>query len=188
MASAQSTYDQLKTSIAYQKATLESDIAARQADSRSAGQTGRAEAAAVQQEIQQADAGVNEARAQMELPASDWERSQTLYKNDDISKQQYDQARTKFETANAVLAQAEERAMVQEGPRKEDIAGGPRRVARAQAAVQTAEANRMDLRREQENWSRAGPRSTAPEAQAGIAEAQLDDTDHHAVPSTAWCW
>ena len=39
---------------------------------------------------------------------------------------------------------------MQEGPRKEDIAGARAQVAQAAAAVQTAEANRIDLRRKEQ--------------------------------------
>jgi HlyD family secretion protein len=113
----------------------------------------------------------------MELARSDWERAQTLYKNTDISTSQFDQARSKFNAANAVLAQAEDRArLVQEGPRQEEIAGARAQLARAQAAVRTAQANRIDLRRKQEQLVQLRADIDRARAQVGITEAQLNDT------------
>jgi len=176
--SAQSNYDQLLTSIAFQRATLESDIAARRADLGEA--TAKLDAllnGSRSQDIQQAEAAWNDAKSQLEFARLDWERAQTLYKNEDISTQQYDQARTKFESAGAVLRGAEEKlSLVKEGPRKEDIAAGRAVVARAEAAVRTAEANRLELqRREQELVARKAEIDRS-KAQVGISESQLDDT------------
>ena len=64
-------------------------------------------------------------------PRLDWDRAQELFKNDDISKAQYDQYRMRLDSTTAVLRQAEEQsALVVEGPRKEDI-----EAARAQVAA-----------------------------------------------------
>src|SRR5579863_187142 len=176
--SAQSSYDQLVTSIAFQKATLESDIAARQAEVNVAqAKLDELLSGSRPQDIQQADAAVTDAKAQLDFARLDWERYQTLYKNDDISKQQYDQARTKFESVTAQLRQAEQKeSLVKEGPRKEDIEGARADVARAQAAVKTAEANRLELqRREQELIARRAEIEKS-QAQVGISNSQLDDT------------
>ena len=176
---AKSNYDQLVTSIAFQKATLESDIAAKQAELNVA----QAKLDVLlngsrQQEIQQSAAAVNDAKAQLEFARLDWERSQTLFKNDDISKQQYDQARTKFDSATAMLRQATEKdSMVREGPRKEDIAGARADVARAQAAVKTAEANRLEVQRREQELGERQSEIQRTEAQAGISQKQLSDTE-----------
>jgi HlyD family secretion protein len=178
ISSAQSAYDQLVTSVAYQRATLEADIAAR-----------RAEQAAVQarldalvngsrpQDIMQAEAAVNDAKAQLEFARLDWDRAQTLFKNEDISKQQFDQARTKFESAGQVVKQAEERySLVKEGPRKEDIAAARAEVAKATAAVATAEANRLELQRKEQELVARRAEIDRARAQAGVSESQVDDT------------
>jgi HlyD family secretion protein len=176
---AKSNYDQLVTSIAFQKATLESDIAARQAELNVAqAKLDELLNGSRKQEIQQSEAAVNDAKAQLEFARLDWERSQTLFKNDDISKQQYDQARTKFESATAMLRQAEEKdSMVREGPRKEDIAGARADVARAQAAVKTAEANRLEVQRREQELGERQSEIQRTEAQAGISQKQLSDTE-----------
>lgn len=178
ISSAQSNYDQLVTTIAYQKATLESDIAAREAELSVA--QAKLEAllsGSRKQDIQQAEAAVNDAKAQLEYSRADWDRAQTLFKNDDISKQQYDQLRMKFDSATALLRQAEERySLVKEGPRQEDIAGARAEVARAQAAVKTAEANRLDLKRREEELVARRAEIDRSKAQAGISAKQLEDT------------
>ena len=178
VAGAQSIYSQLKTTIEYQEATIDSDIASRQAQlAQQQAHLDELNAGSRAPEIRQADSSVNEARAQMELAKADWARAQTLYKDTDISTSQFDQARTKFDAANAVLAQAEDRArLVQEGPRKEEIAGARAQLAAAQAAVRTAQANRIDLRRKQEELAQRLSDIQRAQAQVGITEAQLSDT------------
>jgi len=179
VASAESNYQQLQTAVAYQKATLESDIAARQADLNRA--TANLEAmlnGSRQQDIQQAAAGVNDAKAQVGLAQADWDRAQRLFKNEDISRQQYDQFRTKLESAQAVLRQAEERySLVKEGPRPEDIAAARAQVAAAKAAVATAEANRLELKRKEEQLSGAQDEIRRSQAQEQISQTQLADTE-----------
>ena len=175
---AQSNYEQLVTTIQYQEATLESDIAARHADRDEArAKLDELLAGSRPQEIQQADAGVRDARAQLDLAKSDWDRYQTLYKNEDISTQQYDQARQRFNSATAQLQQAEQKAaLVHEGPRKEDIAAARAQLAHAEAAVATAEANRIDLQRRKQELVARKAQIEQAQGQAGISEAQLDDT------------
>ena len=93
-----------------------------------------------------------DAKAQLEQAKLDWERAQELFKNDDISKAQYDQYRMRFDSTAAALRQAEEHlALVVEGPRKEDIEAARAQVASAQAALGVSEANR---------WSSSGAKKT----------------------------
>src|ERR1035437_6978951 len=148
---AESSYRQMQTSIDYQKATLESDVAARRAE-------------------------VNDARAQLEFARSDWARMQALYKNEDISKQQYDQSRMKFDSATAQLHQAEEKlGLVTEGPRKEEIAAARAALARAQASLRTSEANRLELLRKEQELLQRNAEIKRSRAQEGISQSQLDD-------------
>jgi HlyD family secretion protein len=175
---AQSAYDQLITSIAYQQATIDSDIQSKQADLNQAqSRLEELQTGSRPQEIQQSDAALTEARAQLEFAKSDWERAQTLYKNTDISTAQFDQARTRYNAAEAQVKQAEQRtAIVKEGPRKEEIAMAKAQVARAQAAMKTAEANRIEVQRKQQELTARKAEIERARAQAGISEAQLGDT------------
>ncbi len=179
---AQSNYDQLVTSIQYQEATLESDIAARKADLDEArAKLDELLAGSRPQEIQQAEAQVADAKAQLDQARADWERAQMLYKNEDISTQQFDQYRQRFDSAAALAHQANEKAaLVKEGPRKEDIAAGRAQVARAQAALGTAEANRIDLARKKQELVARKAQIEQARGQAGISEAQLNDTEIYA--------
>jgi HlyD family secretion protein len=179
VSSAKSSYEQLLTSIEFQKSTLESDVAGRKAELASAQAKLDARVNGNRkQDIQQADAAVADATSQLEFARLDWERSQTLYKNDDISKQQFDQSRTRFESATAQLRQAQEKAsLMKEGSRPEDIASARADVARAQAAVQAAEANRLELQRREQELVARQAEIQRTQAQVGISESQLNDTE-----------
>lgn len=179
VASAESNYKQLQTAVAYQKATLESDIAAREADLNQA--TANLEQllnGSRQQDIQQAAAGINDAKAQVDLARADWERAQQLFKNEDISRQQFDQYKTKVDSAQAQLRQAEEKySEVKEGPRVEDIAAARAKVAAAKAAVATAEANSLELKRKEEGLAGGLDEIQRSRAQVEISQTQLADTE-----------
>lgn len=167
------------TAIQYQRATIDSDVELKKAQlEQAAAKLAELRAGSRSQEIAQAQAAVADARTQAEWARLDWERAQKLYKDEDISTSQYDQARTKFQSAQALLRQAEQRyAMVQEGPRKEEIAQAEAQVAQARASVRLAEANRLDLkRREQELGARRAEIDRA-KAQLAISETQLNDTE-----------
>jgi len=178
IASADSQFQQLQTSIAMQKETLESDIAAKKANLAQA----QAHLDALlngsrPQEIQQARAAAADARAQYQLANDDWTRAQTLYKNEDISRAQYDQYHTRLNSTEAILHEAEHRlSLVEEGPRKEDIAAARAQVAGANDAVKLAEANRLELRRKEEEVAQRQAAVQQAKAQAGITNVMLGDT------------
>lgn len=178
VASAQSDYEQLQTAIAYQKATIDSDIAAKVADQAQAqAKLDELLAGSRKQEILEGDAGVNDAKSAYDMARADWERAQTLYKNEDISRAQYDQAKMKIDSTAAQLNQAQQRlALLQEGPRKEEIAAARAALARAQAAVQQAQANRIDLKRKEQELQSRQADIAKSRAQAGMTKTQIDDT------------
>jgi HlyD family secretion protein len=178
VASADSQYQQLQTSIAMQKETLAGDIAARKAD------LAQAQAHLEEllngsrpQEIQQSRASASDARAQYQLAKADWDRAQMLFKNEDISRQQYDQYHTRLDSAQAILHESEHRlSLVEEGPRKEDIAAARDQVASAEQAVKLAEANRLELQRKEEQLGQQKAAIDEAKAQAGITSVMLSDT------------
>jgi HlyD family secretion protein len=129
------------------------------------------------QEIEQAQAAVTDARTQAEQARLDWDRAQTLFKNDDISRAQYDQARSKFDSTRAVLKQAEEKyALVKEGPRREQIDAARAVLARAQAALKISEANRLEIQRREQDLATRKAEMQRARAQLGVTESQLQDT------------
>ena len=111
VAAAQSSLQQLQTSIEYQQATLESDISTRRAElAQAQARLDDLLAGSRPQEIQQAQSAVTDAKAWNDQARSDWERAQALFAREDISKQQFDQARAKLDSTAAQLRQAEEKA------------------------------------------------------------------------------
>jgi HlyD family secretion protein len=176
--SAESQYQQMQTSIQWEQQTLESDIALRRAEQRAAqAQLDQLLAGSRPQEIQQARAAVADAKAQHDQAQADWDRAQELFKNDDISKQQYDQYRMRLDSTAATLRQAEERsALVLEGPRKEDIEAARAQVARADAAIRVSEANRLELKRRQEDLVAHRADISRARAQVAMTDTQINDT------------
>jgi HlyD family secretion protein len=110
------------------------------------------------EELAAADAVLRRAQAEAERARLDAERYDGLYKKGIVSAQQYDLARTSYETARARQREAEEQyKLVKEGPRKEQIAqaraawlqaqerfrlvkNGPRRETIAQARARLRQA------------------------------------------------
>ena len=179
VAGAESNYRQLETAVAYQKATLESDIDAKQADlNRASSNLEELLNGSRQQDIQQAEAGVRDAKAQVDLAQADWERAQRLFKNEDISRQQFDQYKTKLDSAQAMLHQAEQKySLVKEGPRPEDIAQARAQVAGAKAALANADAQRLELKRKEEAMAGGLDEIRRSKAQVDISQTQLADTE-----------
>jgi HlyD family secretion protein len=120
---------------------------------------------------------VDAAQSEWTRAKRDWDRAQTLYKNDDISTEQNDQFRSRWQNAEAALKQAKERAaLVEAGPRAEVVEAASGQVRRARGAVKVAEANGFELkRREQELAVR---RAAIAQSRANIAviDSQLADT------------
>jgi len=178
LAGAQVQLRETATLVDWQRQTLESDIALRRAEVRAAqAHLDEMLAGSRPQEIQQAQAAVTEAKSQHDAAKLDWDRAQELFKNDDISRAQFDQYRMRNDSTAAALKQAEERmAMVKEGPRKEEIESARAQVARADAALRVGEANRLELRRKEEDLQARRADVTRAAAQVGMTDTQIDDT------------
>jgi HlyD family secretion protein len=178
LAAAESQLTQLRTAIEYQRASLAAETNLRLAELRQA--EARLEellAGSRPQEIHQAQAVAEAARAEYERAAKDWERAQLLIRNDDISRAQFDQFRTRYEAAGAQWKQAEQAlALVKEGPRKEQIESARAQVSRARAALKLTEAAQLDLKRREEELAARRADVERGRAQVGIAESQLADT------------
>jgi len=88
------------------------------------------------QEIQLAKAEMNQTLADMEKRKADMERAKRLVKDNYISAQEWDAARTAYEVAVATHQKTKENyALVVEGPRKEEIAQARAQADQAQAAL-----------------------------------------------------
>ncbi len=166
------------SALKWQRETMQADLQLRKADlSAAESQLLQLKNGSRPQEIQEAKAAVDAAQSQYDQAKNDWERAQTLHKNDDISTSQYDQFRTRFESADANLKQAKERAaLVLAGPRAETIESASAQVERARASLKMGQANAIETtRREQEIAARRSDIERA-RAQIALIDTQLADT------------
>ncbi len=178
VAGAESQLTQLRTGIEYQRASLAAQTSLRQAElAQAEARLAELLAGSRPQEIEQARAAADAARTEYDRASKDWERAQLLIKNEDISRQQFDEFRTRYQAAGAQLQQAQQAfALVKEGPRIEQIESARAQVNRARAALQLTEATRFDLKRREEEVAARQADIVRSRAQAGIAESQLSDT------------
>jgi len=176
--SAETQFREGETQVEWQRATLDSDINLRKAEVRaSEAHLSELLAGSRPQEIQQARASVADAKAQNDAAKLDWDRGQELFKNDDISRQQYDQFRMRNDSTAAALHQAEEHlALVVEGPRKEDIESARADVARAEAALRQSEANSLELKRREQDLKARRAELARAAAQVAMTDTQINDT------------
>lgn len=176
--SAEAQLAEALTTLEYQKATLASDVDARRADLAAA----EAKLAELQngsrpQEKQDAKAAVDSAQSEVARSKADWDRAQTLFKNDDISRAQFDQFRRNWETATAALRSATERQdMVLVGPRVEEIDGQIAQVAHARAALKTAEASALQVKQREEDLAARRADIAHSRASLALIDWQLSDT------------
>ncbi len=176
--SAKAQLAQAETSVQWQRETLPADIAQRRADLASAeARLMELRNGARPQEKLDARAAVDSAQSELERSRRDWDRAQTLYKNDDISTAQYDQYRNRFENAQAMLKQASEReALVLAGPRIEVIDFQAAVVERARAALKMSQANSLELKRRAQELETRRAEIDRAKANLAVIEAQLRDT------------
>jgi HlyD family secretion protein len=178
LASAEAQLAQAETSVEWQKANLAADVQQKRAD------LGSNESKLLElkngsrpQEIQEAKAAVEAAQSEWNRAKRDWERAQTLYKNDDISTEQFDQFRSRWQTAEASLKQAKERAaLVEAGPRMEQVEAASGQVQRARGAVKMAEANGFELKRREQELATRRAEIARSNANIAMIDAQLADT------------
>ncbi len=175
---AESQLAQLETAIDYQRATLAAQLEERRAAVEAArAQLAELEAGSRPQEIERARARLEEARTEFERARSDFERIATLQRTGDVSRAYYDQVRARFEAARAQMRQAVEAlAVIEEGPRKETIAGARARLEQAKAALTTTEALRLELRRREQELEMRRAEVERARAQLALIESQLEDT------------
>jgi HlyD family secretion protein len=178
VASAEAQLAQAQTAIEWQRATLAGDIEQRRADLASnEARLAELRNGARPQEKLEAHAAVEAAQSEYDRAKKDWDRAQTLHKNDDISTSQFDQYRNRLESADAMLKQAKEReALVLAGARSEQVDAASGQAERARGALKMAEANTLELKRREQDL--AGRRAEIERSKANLAliDSQLADT------------
>ena len=104
LTSAETQLAQADTSLSGRRQTLAADIEQRRADLASnEARLAELKNGSRPQEKQDAQAAVDAAQSELERAKRDWDRAQTLYKDDDISTAQSDQYRNRWESAAAAL-------------------------------------------------------------------------------------
>jgi HlyD family secretion protein len=178
LSSSESQLMQARTALEWQKATLAADLDTRRADLAAAeARLAEMRNGARPQEKLDAKAVVEAASAELDRARKDWERAQTLFKNDDISAAQFDQYRSRFENADAMLKQAKEReGLVLAGPRAEQISAQEAVVERAHAAVKMSEANALEVKRRTEELTTRRAEIGRSKANLNLIDTQLSDT------------
>jgi len=175
---AQATLSESESALRWQRETMQADLQLKNADlSAAQSQLLQLKNGARPQEIQEAHAAVSAAQTQYDQAKKDWERAETLYKNDDISTSQRDQVRTRFDAAEANLKQVKEHAgLIEAGPRSELIESASAQVERARAGVRMGQANAIETqRREQDLVARQSDIQRA-KSQIALIDSQLADT------------
>jgi HlyD family secretion protein len=169
---------QAETSLQWQKENLAADLEQRKADMGSyQARLEELKNGSRPQEKQEAKAAVESAQAEYERAKRDWDRAQTLYKNDDISTAQYDQYRSRWEGSEAALKQAKERqALVLAGPRDEQIEAASAQVQRARASVRMAESNALEIKRREQELAYRRSEIARAKANLALIETQLAET------------
>src|SRR5215472_3719930 len=176
--SAETQLDQAMSSLEWEKANMAADVEQRRADVASNdARLAELNNGARPQEKLQAKAAVDSAQSEYERAKRDWDRGQTLYKNDDISTAQYDQYRNRFESADAALKNAQEtQGLVLAGPRREQIDAAQGQVERARGALKMAEANTLEIKRRQEQITTQRAEIARSRASLALIDSQLADT------------
>jgi HlyD family secretion protein len=168
---------QAETATRHQRESVAADLDGRKAELNSAqARLRELQSGSRPEEVQEGRAVVSAMEAEFERARGDWERAQVLFKNDDISRAQFDQARARYESANATLRERRERLkLVEAGPRAEVIEAQASQVERARAGIRLAEANTIETqRREQEIAARRADIERA-QAQVAVIDSQIQD-------------
>ena len=176
--SALSQLAQAETTLQWQKDNVAADIEQRKADLASnEARLAELKNGARPQEKLDAKAAVDAAQSELDRAKNDWDRAQTLYKDDDISKAQYDQFRNRFESATAALNSVRERqALVLAGPRVEQINAQQGVVERTRAALKMAEANLLQIKQREQDLVTRRADIERSRASVALIDSQLADT------------
>ncbi len=177
IAAAEARVAQAGAALAFGRENVASAVAQRQAEiAASEAALRELKSGSRPQEIQQAEAVVEAARAQAAAAQAELRRGQELFETDDISAQAHDQLKTAAQSADATLRQSEERlALVREGPRREQIEAAQAQTERARAALRNAEAGGLDVKRLQQEISGRRAEVEAARANLAVLETQLAD-------------
>jgi HlyD family secretion protein len=178
LVAAETQVAQAETAIQWEKANMAADIEQKRADlSSNESRLLELKNGSRPQEIQDSKAAVDSAQAEWDRAKRDWDRAETLFKDDDISTEQYDQFRNRWQNAQAALKQTQERySLVLAGPRAEQVEAQAGQVQRARGALKMAEANALELKRREEELDTRRAEIAQARASIALIDSQLADT------------
>ncbi len=168
---------ELRALIRFQEENLAAQMKLRQAELRQAeALLDQLREGSRRQEIEQARAAVEAAQAEEARARADWERAQTLYAAEDISAAQRDQAESAWKRARAELSRLQEQlALVQEGPRRQDIEAAQAGVARAEAALRQTSAQELEIARNRQALQTLAAEAETLQARLAQVESRIAD-------------
>jgi HlyD family secretion protein len=168
-----------ETSLELQKRTLKADLEVRQAEIRSAeAHLKELRKGARPEEIQEATDVVRGAQAEFQRAQQDYERAERLRKNDDIPLSQLEMSRTRYDSGQASLQQAQEHLkLIQAGSRVETIEGAEAQLARSHGALNEGMANELQVQRSEEELAVRAAEIDRAKAQIAVIDAQLKDME-----------
>ena len=178
VASAQSGIAQMSTAIVFQQEVLLRETQVRKSEIAAAeAQLNNLLAGSRKQEKVQASSTLEDARAQYQQSKKDWDRAERLFKNEDISRAQNDQAQTRLLITEAAMHAAEQRvSLVEEGPRKQEIELARAQLERAKAALTLTQASAEEVKRRQQEMGVRQADMKRATANVAVMDSQLNDT------------
>jgi HlyD family secretion protein len=127
------------------------------------------------QEIEAAKAAVDQAYAELEKRRADMMRAKSLFQSQYISAQEWDSARTAYEAARANHQRAKENwALVMEGPRREEIEQARAQVEETQARLRLAQAQRLQIEILKKELDTARAQVKEAAAAISVIESQIE--------------
>jgi HlyD family secretion protein len=138
---------------------------------------GQLKAGSRRQEIQEAEAGVREAKATMDNAEADYKRMQRLHDQQLIAEQQRDTAWTAYQVSVERHRAARERLdMVKEGPRQEEIQRAEAEAQQARGALLEAGAGELEIVHKRQQLATLDANIRRDRAALAVAEAQTGYT------------
>jgi HlyD family secretion protein len=176
--SQQSQLAEAETALEWEKATLAGDIEQKRGDvAANEAHLAELQHGSRPQEILDSRAVVESAQAEVDRAQKDWDRAQKLFKDDDISAEQFDQYRNKWQGATATLKSVKEReGLVLAGPREEVIRAQQATLEKARGALKMAEANTLEMKRREQELNTRKADIAQSRASIAMIDSQLADT------------
>ena len=179
LAASQAQYDQIETAVRWQQETMESEVALRRAEVRAAqAHLDQLLAGSRPQEIQQARVrGGRRHRTARTGQSRLGSLAGALQERRHLQGAVRSIPHAPGHHDRGLAAGAERLALVEEGPRKEDIEAGRAELQRAEAALETSQANRLEVKQREQDVLAHRADIQRARAQIAITDTQIGDTE-----------